>query len=236
MGRARTRICALCLAVLGFAAPAGATTVTVALTGEWFGVTDSANVTNGSISVGGSFTVTLSYDDATPDIDHIDPAPDPDPNTGSYLMTGATLTLETGDYTFTMFPSSTVVFGINDDVNGQDLFGWFADYFTTSGPPLSAGASTGYGYMNPGVFDSTSTAHSSDELTDLPWSIAAYDSPNLGMLFLIEVLVPGEEEEPEPDFLRLEGDFTDFQVLPEPSTLALGAVALLALARIRRSH
>jgi hypothetical protein len=223
MGRARVVFLAFCLAALGLAAPARATTVTVALTGEWFAVTDNASVTNGSIAVGGSFTVTLGYDDATLDID-------PDPTIGSYLMTGATLTLETGDYTFTMLPTSTVIFGIDDNVNGQDLLGWFADYYTTSGP-LVAGASTGYGYMNPFIPDSTQTAHISDDLTDLPWSVAAYDSPNLGMYFLIEVLGKGPNKK-----IELFGDFTEFQVLPEPSALALGAFALLALARALRIH
>src|SRR5262245_16187456 len=223
MGYARSLLCALCFMLLGFAAPAGATTVKVALTGKWFAVTDNASVTNGSIAVGGSFTVTLSYNDATPDVD-------PDPNVGSYLITGATLTLKTGDYTFTMLSTSTVVFGIDDNVNGQDLFGWFADYFSTSGP-LAAPATTGYGYMNPSVADSTSTAQSSDDLTGLPWAISKYDSPNLGMFFLIEVLNKGPNK-----FIQLEGDFTDFKVLPEPSTLALGSVTLLALACLRRGH
>ncbi|MGH7289271.1 MAG: hypothetical protein ACREI8_14765 [Myxococcota bacterium] len=214
---------AFCLAALGLAPPARATTVTVALTGEWFAVTDNANVTNGSIAVGGAFTVTLSYDDATADSD-------PSANTGAYFVPGASgsLTLETGDYTFTLLASETILIGIDDNVSGDDLLGLFAENFATSGP-LIAGASTGYGYTNPTLFDSSQTAHSSDDLTDLPWAIDAYDAP--GIYFFIEVLGKGPSK-----YIELTGEFTNLAVLPEPSMLALGAVLLLVLARVRRVH
>jgi hypothetical protein len=223
MGRARVVFLAFCLAALGLAAPAGATTVTVEISGTWDSVTDNASVTNGSITVGGSFLATLVYDDATPDSD-------PSVSTGAYFVPGASgsLMLETGDYTFTLLASETILIGIDDNVSGDDLLGLFAENFTTSGP-LIAGASTGYGYINPTLFDSSQTAHSSDDLTDLPWSIGAYDAP--GIYFFIEVLGKGPNK-----FIELSGEITGLAVLPEPSTFALGAVALLALARARRSR
>ena len=205
------------------AGPAAATSVTVLLSGTWDSVTDNAGVTDGSVTAGDAFTVTLTYDDATADIDS-------DPNVGSYLLPGSSssLTLATGSYTFSLLANEGIIFGVDDDVAGQDDFGWFAENFATSGP-LPLGISTGYGYMNPLVFDSTQTAHSSDDLTALPWSIADYDSPNLGMYFLIAVTGAGPNK-----FIELTGDFTQFSVLPEPSLptlMGLGSMLILGAAR-----
>jgi hypothetical protein len=222
MRRARHLLWILALVALG-AGPSYATSVTVLLSGTWDSVTDNASVTNGSITTGGTFTVTLTYDDATPDID-------PDPTVGSYLMPAATssLTLATGSYTFTLLAGEGIIFGVDDDLSGQDDFGWFAENYTTSGP-LPGGVTTGYGYMNPLVFDTTQTAHSSDDLTGLPWSVADYDSPNLGMYFLIAVNGAGADK-----YIELVGDFTQFTVLPEPSALVLTGLGCAALLLRRR--
>jgi hypothetical protein len=220
----RARFLLSVLAFVAFAAgPSYATSVTVLLSGEWDTVTDNASVTNGTIVVGSSFTVTLTYDDATADID-------PDPTVGSYLLPAATssLTLATGSYTFTLLASEGIIFAVDDNLSGQDDFGWFAENFTTSGP-LPGGVTTGYGYMNPLVFDTTETAHSSDALTGLPWSVADYDSPNLGMYFLIAVNGAGAGK-----YIELFGDFTEFAVLPEPSVLTLAALGCAALLAVRR--
>ncbi len=223
MRRARILLWVLALAVAA-ASPAYATSVTVQMTGEWFQVTDNASVTDGSITTGGSFTVTLTYDDATPDID---PG---DPTVGNYLLPGATsaLTLTTGSYTFTLSATEGVGLSVGDDLFGQDDVVWFAENFTTSGP-LPGGVTTGYGYMNPSVYDTTETAHSSDALTGLPWSVADYDSPNLGMYFLIRVNGAGPNK-----FIELSGDFTEFTVLPEPSMLALAGLGCAGLLVARR--
>jgi hypothetical protein len=180
------------------------------LSGEWFQVTDNAGVTDGSIANGGTFTVSLTFDDTTPD-------GDASSTTGFFLLPAATsdLSLTTGSYTFTLSPSENVELVVDDNLSGQDDFGLFAENFTTSGP-LPGGISTGYGYMNPFVVDSTETAHSSDALTGLPWLVSAYDSPNQGMYFLIAVNGAGANK-----YIELFGDFTDFTVLPEPSTLLL---------------
>jgi hypothetical protein len=206
------------LAAAFLAAPAYATSVTVVLTGEWSQVTDNANVTNGSITVGGAFTVTLTYDDATSDID-------PDPASGGYLLPGATssLELESGSYTFTLLASEGIIFGIGDNLNGQDDFGWFAENYTTVGP-LPVGITTGYGYTNPFVTDQTQLAHASDALTDLPWDVEPYDDTNLGMYFLIAVEGAGANKH-----IELVGDFTEFTVLPEPSILTLAMLGTSAL-------
>jgi hypothetical protein len=197
--------------------------VTVLLSGEWNAVTDNASVTDGSITTGGAFTVTLTYDDATADIN-------PDPTVGDYLLPAATsfLTLATGSYTFTLPATEGIIFSVGDSYFGQDDFGWFAENFTTSGP-LPGGVSTGYGYMNPYLFDTTETAHSSDALTGLPWSVADYYSPNNGMNFLIAVNGAGADK-----YIELFGDFTQFSVLPEPSLLTLAGVACAALIVARR--
>jgi hypothetical protein len=180
-------------------------------------VVDNASVTNGTIVVGGSFTATLVFDDATPDTDA-------SPNVGDYLLPAAStdLVLATGSYTFSLLSTSSISFGIDDNVGGQDGFGFFTEYFSTSGP-LAAGASTGYGYANPALFDNSQTAHSSDDLTALPWDASAYDNTNF--YFLIAVLGKGPNK-----FIELSGAITELSVLPEPSMLALVALAASALA------
>jgi hypothetical protein len=224
MRRARHLLWILALAALA-AAPAYATSVTVLLSGEWFQVTDNAGVTDGSITTEGAFTVSLSFDDATSDSD-------PDPSVGFYLLLAPTtdLSLSTGSYTFSLSSSENVELGVDDNWSGQDDFGLFAENFSTSGP-LPVGVTTGYGYMNPFVIDSTQTAHSSDSLTDLPWAVSAYDSPNLGMYFLIAVNGAGTNK-----FIELFGEFTEFTVLPEPaaSFLLLAGCGALTIARSRR--
>ena len=205
------------------AVPANATSMTVLLTGNWIAVTDNASVTNGSITNGGAFTVTLNYDNAAADSN-------PDPSVGDYLLPGATnsLTLTTGSYTFSLLAAEDIGFSVGNSYFGQDDFVWFAEHFTTSGP-LPLGVSTGYGYMNPLVYDTTETAHSSDALTGLPWSVGAYDSPNNGMYFLIAVSGRGANK-----YIELSGNFTNFSVLPEPSLLALVGIASAALLSLLR--
>jgi len=226
MRRARFLLWVLAFVALA-AGPVSATSVTVLLSGNWGtdpgDVVDNANVTDGSITTGGAFTVTLTYDDATPDID-------PDPTSGGYLLPAATssLSLTTGSYTFTLLASEGIIFGVGDSYFGQDDFGWFAENFTTSGP-LPGGVSTGYGYMNPYLFDTTETAHSSDALTGLPWSVADYYSPNNGMYFLIAVNGAGANK-----YIELSGNFTQFNVLPEPSLLVLTGIACAALLATHR--
>jgi hypothetical protein len=214
----RTLFGMLVLAAFAMAAPASATPVTVVLNGEWTQVTDNANVTDGSITVGGSFSVTLTFDDSAAD-------QDPDPSFGGYIFPATTsaLSMTTGSYTFNLNSGEEIIFGIDDNSSGQDDFGWFAENFTTNGP-LPVGVTTGYGYMNPFILDSTETAHSSDVLTDLAWDVTAYDFP--GMYFLIAVEGAGSNK-----LIELIGDFTQFSVVPEPSMFTLMGFGLAAAYR-----
>jgi hypothetical protein len=223
MRRALQLIWTLALATLATAPAAHATSVTVLLSGEWFQVTDNAGVTGGAIAVGVPFTVTLTYDDAATDINA-------DPTLGDYVLAGGTssLSLATGGFTFTLNASENIIFGVGNGFMGQDDFGWFAENYTTSGP-LPGGITTGYGYSNVLVADSSATAHASDDLTGLPWDVSAYDSPNLGMYFLIAVNGAGPNK-----FIEAFGDFTQFTVLPEPSSVLLLVLGAVAIARIRR--
>jgi hypothetical protein len=220
MRRALLLLWGLAVAALA-AGPANATSVTVQISGTWDTVVDNAAVTNGSISVSTAFLATLVFDDTTADTN-------PSANVGDYFFSAAAsdLVLATGDYAFALISSSPISFGIDNNVAGQDGFGLFAEHFTTSGP-LSAGASTGYGYANPALFDSTATAHSSDELTALPWDATAYN--NTSFYFLIEVLGKGSNK-----FIELSGPITQLSVLPEPSIAPLVALAFATLAWLHR--
>jgi hypothetical protein len=187
-------------------------------------VTDNAGVSGGSIAVGAPFTVTLTYDDATPDSNG------GDSTLGDYVFSAASsaLMLETGGFTFTLAPSQSIIFSIGDGFLGQDDFTWFAQNFTTSGS-LPVGITTGASNSSASVVDSSATAHTSDALTDLPWSVGDYDSPNQGMYFLIQVLGAGPNKK-----IELFGEFTQFKVLPEPSLMLLAAVLAAALGSTRR--
>jgi len=220
MRRVRRVLWVLALVLLT-TAPAYATSVTVQMTGTWSSVVDNANVTNGSITIGQSFVATLNFDDATPDTN-------PNVNVGDYLFGAASsnLVLATGSYLFSLLSTSPISFGIDNNISGQDGFGLFAEHFTTSGP-LAAGASTGYGYANPALFDSTATAHTSDDLTALPWNAGAYN--NTDFYFLIAVLGKGSNK-----FIELSGSITGLAVLPEPSMLALAMVGAGTLILSRR--
>jgi hypothetical protein len=205
---------------LAIAPAANATSVTVQMTGTWDSVVDNANVTSGSIAAGVGFTVTLTYDDATPDDN---PA---DSTIGDYVLPALTsdFTLQTGGFTFSLLPAENIILSIGDGYLGKDDLNVFAQHFST------VGITTGDSNSSVTLVDSTETAHGSDTLTDLPWSISAYDSPNLGMYFLIEVLGAGPNKK-----IEAFGELTGLQALPEPGGLVLVAFAcgLALLPRLR---
>jgi hypothetical protein len=223
MRRARHLLWTLAFAALA-AAPVHATSVTVLMSGTWFNVIDNANVSGGSIAVGTPFTVTLTYDDAVADSNA-------DPTIGDYVIPGASaaLALATGGFTFSLVSTESLLLGVgNNTLAGEDDLLYFAQNFTTSGP-LPGGITTGLANSSMLLVDSSQTAHSSDSLTGIPWSVAAYDSPNQGMYFLIQVLGAGANKK-----IELFGEFTSFAVLPEPSLLAVLVLASLpGIARIR---
>jgi len=96
--------------------------------------------------------------------------------------------------------------------------------------PLPIGVGTGAtAYASPTLTDTTGTALSSDALTAVPWSIGSYDASDFYLF--VEITGRGPLQ-----FIEFAGTISELSVLPEPSTLALAAVAMLALARARRSH
>jgi hypothetical protein len=220
MLRCRTLFWVFSLLALAAAAPASATTVTVEITGTWDTVTDTAGVTDGSIFVGGSFTATLVYDDSIADSI-------PDPTMGGYdIPAGSSdLSFITGSYSFV--PGSGVGIAIDDGVSGQDAVFLFAETYTSTGPYPGGVSTGGTTFANPSLIDSSATAHTSDALTDLTWTLSDYNLANF--YFFTEVLGAGAGE-----FLELDGTITGLTVLPEPSSLILvvvGGFALLARSR-----
>jgi hypothetical protein len=216
MRRVRVLASMLALLVLAAAAPALATSVTVQISGTWDSVIDNATVLDGSITVGGSFTATLVYDDSVSDLND-------DPSIGEYdvLAASSDLSLSTGNYSFA--PSSGLGIAIDDDnAFGEDVVFLFAESYVTSGP-LPSGISTGgTSYANPTLTDTSGTAYGSDELTALPWSIGSYDLTSF--YFFTGVLGAGAG-----DFIELQGTITGLALLPEPSNLVLVGFGLAAL-------
>lgn len=213
---------ALTLVALVGAGPAYATSVTVQITGTWTTVADNANVLGGTVVNGTSYVATLVYDDATADTD-------PDPNAGAYDVPAASsdLSITTAGFTFT--PGATALLGIAIDNNnsfGEDAIFLFTDGYTASGLPggISLG---GTRFANPTLTDTSGTAHSSDALSALPWSIGSYNITSF--YFFAGVLGAGANK-----FIELQGTITGLTVLPEPSILPLIALGGLAIAWARR--
>jgi large repetitive protein len=199
------------------AGPAAATSVTVQITGTWSSVTDNASVLGGTVIAGTSYVATLVYDDTTPDTD-------PDPNAGGYDVPAATSDLSISTSTFTFTPGAASLLGIaidNNNAFGEDALFLFTDGYTATGLP--AGITLGgTRYANPTLTDTSGTAYSSDALSALPWVIGDYDITSF--YFFSQIVGAGSNK-----FIELQGTITGLSVLPEPSTLALTALALLAL-------
>lgn len=221
MRRARPLLWILAFAALAAAPAAHATSVTVQISGTWFATDDSAGVLDGSADVGDAFVVTLVYDDAVADLD-------PSAEFGAYFTPAAAsdLTITTGNYTFT--PSSAVGVGVeNDNVFGEDWIYVDADGYTASGP-FPVGVGTGAtAYSNITLTDYSATAHGSDALVGLNWTLADYD--DTFVYLFVEITGQGPLQ-----FVEFMGTISQISVLPEPSVLLLGGFALVALARVRR--
>jgi hypothetical protein len=213
MRRARILASMLVFLALTAASPALATSVTVQISGTWDSVIDSAGVLDGSATVGSAFTATLVYDDATVDSD-------PSLDFGAYDSAAANsdLSIVTGNYTFS--PGSDVGIGVeNDNVFGEDWIYLYAENYVGTGP-FPAGTGTGAtAYANPTLTDYSASAHGSDALVGLNWNLADYDDA----FFYLFVEITGQGPQ---QFLEFQGTITNVQVLPEPSLLHLGAVAL----------
>jgi hypothetical protein len=213
------------LTLATFAAPpvAHATSVTVQISGTWDSVFDNANVLGGTVTVGTSFVATLVYDDNTADSD-------PSPNAGAYDVPAGDSDLTITTSTFVFSPGIAALLGIAvDDDNGfgEDAIFLFADGYTATGLPsgISLG---GTRYANPTLTDTTGTAHSSDDLTALPWSAGSYDMTSF--FFTAGVVGAGAGK-----MITLQGTITGLAVLPEPSVLLLMALAGLTLVAVSRA-
>jgi hypothetical protein len=216
--------CALLLLLASFAlgaGQAGATSVTVVISGTWTSVDDSAGVMDGSASTGDSFTATLTYDDAAPDLDGT-------PEFGAYFtpLASGDFTIVTGNYSFS--PGSDIGVGVeNDNLFGEDWIFLYAEDYVGSGP-FPGGVGTGAtAYANPSLVDYSGTAHSSDALVGLNWNLADYDGASFYLF--VEITGAGPLE-----YVEFFGTITDIQVLPEPSASAIAGVALLGLILARR--
>jgi hypothetical protein len=227
LDRFRTwRGAAIGCALAALAGPAAATPVSVALEGTWDVVNDTGGVLDGSIAVGGSWTALVTFEDSTPDAD-------PATGSGYYpFPAGAfTMSFSSGSYAFTLSVAATGEIDIDDNVSGHDALYLYAEDFALSGP-VAAGISLGFGYVNPTLFDSSQTAHVSDALTDLPWSVDAYGSTDFYFFAGVDGAGAG-------DYLELDGPITGMALIPEPATAALLAGGLAGLAgwarRRRRS-
>lgn len=215
-------ILAAALGLLAMASPqqAAASPVTVVMTGIWTLVDDAGAVLGGAILPGSAFSATLVYDDATPDSNA-------DPLYGNYFVAPAqfSFTLASGGFLFSHVPG-----GVNEidviDLGSGDSVAVYAETFTTS-PPLPP---FGLNYANPFLDDPTGTTLSSDALTAVPWSLAAWSAAS--MTFFADI------DDGNPlTYFDLEGDITGLTVVPEPGSfgmLALGLTALACGARRRR--
>jgi hypothetical protein len=221
MRRALHLLWILAFAALATAPAAYATSVTVQISGTWSSVTDNANVFGGSVAIGTPFSATLVYDDSTTDTD-------PDPSLGSFniLAASSDLSITTSSFVFTPGASALLSMAIeNDNAFGEDRLFLFTDGYTASGLPVGISL-TGTRYANPVFTDTSATAHASDALTGLPWSIGSYNLTSF--YFFAQVAGAGANK-----FVELDGVVTSLAVLPEPGSGLLWVFACLALAAAR---
>lgn len=228
----RSLLSAVCGGLLGLSAAgsASATTVTVVMTGQLTIVDDSNSVTDGSLVVGVPYTLTMAYDDTSPDLEN-------DPllaGMGNYLIPAATsaYSIIVGNYTFDS--GNPLSIGLLDGFYdpSEDTLSWFADGFSNTGvldPGVVFGA---FGWSSTGLYDYTGTALASDRLTDANWNRSAYVADNQAFYLFVEVLDPTTTAR---DYVELTGTIDTIAVrLPEPSLLLVLGAGAFAFAVLRR--
>ena len=205
------------LLALGLPLAAAASPVTVLISGTWDTVDDAGNELGGTVTPGGAFTATLSYDDTAP-ITYSDPI------TANYDV-GAlpfSYVLVTGGFTFAWAGGFTSLDLL--DSSYDTVAGYFEDLSGTPGlPPF------GLSYASLSLDDPSGAALSSTALAALPWSLASWPSADAGIFF--DVL------DGNPlTYVELAGTITSLTVVPEPATSGLlaGGLALLAAGARRR--
>jgi len=224
---ARSLLYAAC-GLLGIAAPASATTVTVVMTGQLTAVDDSNAVTDGSLVIGVPYTLTMVYDDAVADRD-------PDSTFGDFVVPGSASSFHVtvGNYEFDA--GGDLVLGLLDGFYGptEDTVGWFVDQFSSVGVLDSGVTWAPFGYVNSALNDYTGTALSSDSLPTVNWDRGSYE-PDAGAFYLfLEVLDPRTTGQ---DYVELRGTIDNIgATVPEvDATWVLGGAAVLAACHKRR--
>jgi hypothetical protein len=227
--RSMLRVVCGVLLGLGASGSASAATVTVVMTGQLTIVDDSNSVTDGSLSVGVPYTLTMVYDDSSPDLEN-------DPllaGLGNYLIPAAdsSYTITVGSYTFDSGNPLNISLLDGFYAPSEDALIWYADGFASTGP-LDPGVTFGtFGYSNPSLYDYSGTALTSDRLTDANWNRAAYAADNQAFYHFVEVLDPSTSVR---DYVELIGSIDSISVVPEPAALPLVGSVLAALFGLRR--
>ena len=228
----RSLLWVVCGGLLGLSAAgsASATTVTVVMTGQLTIVDDSNSVTDGSLVVGVPYTLTMVYDDTSPDLEN-------DPllaGVGNYLVPAAASAYSITVGTYTFDSGNPLSIGLYDGFYdpSEDTLGWYADGFSATGA-LGPGAVFGsFGYSNTALYDYTGTALVSDRLTDANWNRSAYAANSQAFYLFVEVLDPSTTAR---DYVEMIGTIDAIVVqLPEPSPLSMLGAGAVAFATLRR--
>jgi hypothetical protein len=210
--RATRAILALsCLLVAAsFVPQAGATVITVPMSGTIDTLFDPTNALGGFISQGETWSFTVSYEDSVPDLD-------PDPALGTYDLTSFAFSGQVGGVAFQYDGASESFASVGDGpLGGGDEF----DVTTGISLAVTPGSSTAFfSLLNP-----IGLAITSDDLTAIPYAFRVINGGWLDGFFDIE----------GPNW-HVAGPITGLNGVPEPATgvsllLGLGALAL------RRPH
>jgi len=195
-------------------AAASATPVTVVFGGVWDDlVDDTAGALNGQVTLGSSFTVTMTYDDVAPDSNA-------SPTQGDYDVSASfAFEVATGPFTITYAPGGSA--DITVDAFGSDEVILFAQGAFVGSPNLPA--FTAVSYTNPGFTDASGTALSSDLLSGVPWQSSAWDDAYM-------YLILDDDDGTQATYVELAGTITSMTVVPEPTSFGLVAAGAIALA------
>jgi hypothetical protein len=208
----RSSILVVLLVLVSFAPRAGATLVTVPMSGTIDSLFDPTHALAGLVAQGDSFAFTVRYENGVPD-------ENPDPSNGTYLLTSSfSISGHVGTVPFAFDGVSVPFAGVTDGPPS----GGFDNFFISTEVTLDSlvGSSTALiGLTNP-----VGLAISNDSLTGIPFQLDGVIGgwTNNGSF---------EIDGPNWDF---SGPITGMNGVPEPATALLLAGGLCALAQRRR--